>query len=144
MADVALTHGPAAEKRRGEGLTAAALITPATIFVAFCLLAPLFILFRYSLNEFVPAKKLMVEAVTVANYVRFFTDPYYTSILATTVLPAWLGWLGVPIGIALLVGTLEFVGPNEPEGWPLAGTIVPIAYIAWSIWLIALGVLLAI
>ena len=66
------------------------------------------------------------------------------SILATTVLPAWLGWLGVPIGIALLVGTLEFVGPNEPEGWPLAGTIVPIAYIAWSIWLIALGVLLAI
>ena len=85
MADVALTHGPAADKRRGEGLTAAALITPATIFVAFCLLAPLCILFRYSLNEFVPAKKLMVEAVTVANYVRFFTDPYYTSILATTV-----------------------------------------------------------
>ena len=85
MADVALTHGPAADKRRGEGLTAAALITPATLFVAFCLLAPLVILFRYSLNEFVPAKKLMVEAVTVANYVRFFTDPYYTSILATTV-----------------------------------------------------------
>ena len=85
MADVALTHGPVAEKRRGEGLTAAALITPATIFVAFCLLAPLCILFRYSLNEFVPAKKMMVEAVTVANYVRFFTDPYYTSILATTV-----------------------------------------------------------
>ena len=23
--------------------------------------------------------------------------------------------------------------------WPLAGTIVPIAYIAWSLWLIALG-----
>jgi putative spermidine/putrescine transport system permease protein len=85
VADVALTHGPAAEKRRGEGLTAAALITPATIFVAFCLLAPLCILFRYSLNEFVPAKKMMVEAVTVANYVRFFTDSYYTSILATTV-----------------------------------------------------------
>ena len=72
------THGPAAERRRGEGLTAAALIAPATIFVAFCLLAPLAILFRYSLNEFVPAKKMMVEAVTVANYVKFFTDPYYT------------------------------------------------------------------
>lgn len=85
MTDVAISHGPVAEKRRGEGLTAAALVTPATLFVAFCLLAPLCILFRYSLNEFVPAKKLMVEAVTVANYVRFFTDPYYTSILATTV-----------------------------------------------------------
>jgi putative spermidine/putrescine transport system permease protein len=85
MTDVAIPHGPVAEKRRSEGLTAAALITPATLFVAFCLLAPLVILFRYSLNDFIPAKKMMVEAVTVANYVKFFTDPYYTSILATTV-----------------------------------------------------------
>jgi hypothetical protein len=37
-------------------------------------------------------------------------------------------------------GTLQDDGPNEERGWPLAGTIVPIAYIAWSIWLIALGV----
>ena len=64
------------------------------------------------------------------------------SILSTTVLPAWLGWVGLPVGIALLIGTLEFVGPNEREGWPLAGTIVPIAYIAWSVWLIGLGVFL--
>ena len=64
------------------------------------------------------------------------------SIVSTTVLPGWLGIVGVPIGIALLVGTLEFVGPNEREGWALAGTIVPIAYIAWSIWLIALGIFL--
>ena len=64
------------------------------------------------------------------------------SILSTTVLPGWLGIAGVPIGIALIIGTLEFVGPNEREGWALAGTIVPIAYIAWSIWLIALGIFL--
>jgi hypothetical protein len=48
----------------------------------------------------------------------------------------------VPIGVALLVGSLEFVGPNERAGWPLAGTIVPIAYVAWSVWLIAIGVAL--
>ena len=66
------------------------------------------------------------------------------SILSTTVLPAWLGIVGLPIGIALLVGTLEFVGPNERDGWPLAGTVVPIAYIAWSVWLIGLGVFLLI
>ena len=64
------------------------------------------------------------------------------SILSTAVLPGWLGIVGLPIGLALLVGTLEFVGPNERDGWPIAGTIVPIAYIAWSVWLIALGVLL--
>jgi len=65
------------------------------------------------------------------------------SVLSTAVLPGWLGIVGIPIGVALLVGTLEFVGRNEERGWPLAGTIVPIAYIAWSIWLIALGIGLA-
>jgi hypothetical protein len=64
------------------------------------------------------------------------------SILSTAVLPGWLGVLGLPIGVALLVGALEFVDPNEKDGWPLASTIVPIAYIAWSLWLIAAGVLL--
>jgi hypothetical protein len=64
------------------------------------------------------------------------------SILSTAVLPGWLGIIGIPIGVALLVGTVEFVGPNERDGWPPAGTIVPIAYIAWSLWLVALGVLL--
>jgi hypothetical protein len=66
------------------------------------------------------------------------------SILSTAVIPVWLGLIGIPIGIALLIGTLEFVGPSEPDGWPLAGTIVPIAYLAWSAWLIALGVALLI
>ena len=64
------------------------------------------------------------------------------SIVTRTAIPAWLGWLGVPIGLALLVGSLEFAGPNERDGWHLAGTIVPIAYIAWSIWLVALGIAL--
>jgi hypothetical protein len=64
------------------------------------------------------------------------------SVLSTAVLPGWLGIVGIPIGAALLVGTLEFVGPNEERGWPLAGTIVPIAYIAWSLWLVAMGIAL--
>ena len=62
------------------------------------------------------------------------------SILTTTVLPAWLGWVGVPIGLALVVGAAEFAGPSEREGWRPAGILVPIAYIAWSVWLILLGV----
>jgi hypothetical protein len=62
------------------------------------------------------------------------------SIVTTAVLPAWLGWIGVPIGLALVVGAAEFAGPNERDGWRLAGIVVPIAYVAWSIWLIALGI----
>ena len=64
------------------------------------------------------------------------------SILSTAVLPGWLGIIGLPIGVALLVGALEFVGPNEKAGWQVAGTVVPIAYIAWSLWLIVSGVFL--
>lgn len=74
----------AAEERGGARLTAASLVTPATVLVAIGLLIPLVILFRYSLNEFVAQRKLMVEAVTVANYVKFFTDPYYVNILVRT------------------------------------------------------------
>ena len=55
-------------------LTAAGLVTPATIYVAIGMLVPLAILFRYSLNQFVPGK-FMVDALTVENYVKFFTDP---------------------------------------------------------------------
>ena len=62
------------------------------------------------------------------------------SILTTTILPPWLGLLGIPIGAAILVGVFEFMGPFERDGWKLAGVVVPIAYIAWSVWLIALGI----
>ena len=58
------------------------------------------------------------------------------SIVATSAFAPWLGWIGLPIGGALLLGSSEFVGPNEEAGWSLMGAIVPIAYVAWSLWLI--------
>ena len=72
------------DRPRGEGLTASALLAPATIFIALGLLAPLGFLLRYSLNAYEPTKKMMVEALTLANYVQFFVDPYYSAILWTT------------------------------------------------------------
>jgi uncharacterized protein DUF4386 len=66
------------------------------------------------------------------------------SILATTIIPAVLGLIGIPIGVAILVGTFEFTGPYERDGWSVAGAVVPMAYIAWSLWLIALGIALLI
>jgi hypothetical protein len=59
-----------------------------------------------------------------------------------TIFPAWLGWIGVVLGFALVVGSFEFVGPFEETGWAFAGMLVPIAYILWSLWLVAAGVLL--
>jgi hypothetical protein len=48
------------------------------------------------------------------------------------------------IGLTLIVGSLEFVGPFEENGWKLAGRIVPIAYTAWSLWLVISRVVLLI
>src|SRR5436309_11097061 len=70
--------------RERTHLTAAGLVGPATLYVAIGILLPLAILFRYSLNQFVPGK-FMVDALTIENYVKFFTDIYYYSVLTRTV-----------------------------------------------------------
>jgi hypothetical protein len=58
------------------------------------------------------------------------------------VFPAWLGWPGIVLGLALIVGSVEFAGPFEETGWTFAGMLVPIAYIAWSLWLVVAGITL--
>ncbi len=40
-------------------------------------------MFRYSLNRFVPGQ-MMVEALTLANYQKFFSDSFYQEVLGTT------------------------------------------------------------
>lgn len=63
-------------------------------------------------------------------------------VIQATVLPTWLGWPGVVIGAGLAVGSAEFLGPNEERGWGFAGAAIPLLYIAWSVWLFAMGVAL--
>jgi hypothetical protein len=60
----------------------------------------------------------------------------------TDAVPGWLGVVGVVAGAALLVCSLEFVGRFERTGWKLAGALTPIAYVVWSLWLLATGVAL--
>ena len=54
----------------------------------------------------------------------------------------WRGWVALPIGAGLVVVSAEFLGPNEEQGWELAGKAVPLLYVAWSLWLLALGIAL--
>jgi hypothetical protein len=57
-------------------------------------------------------------------------------------LPSWMGWVGIVIGAGLIVASAEFLGYNEERGWKLASAAIPILYIAWSLWLFAMGVAL--
>jgi len=77
----------------------AALVLPAGFLVALLLLAPMVLLFRISLNEYSPTE-MMVEATTAANYLHAVGDPYYRSVLLTT--------LAVATGSTLLALTLGF------------------------------------
>jgi hypothetical protein len=60
----------------------------------------------------------------------------------TSAVPGWVGVPGMVAGASLLVCSLEFVGPHEPTGWKPAETLTPIAYIAWSLWLVVTGIAL--
>jgi hypothetical protein len=64
------------------------------------------------------------------------------AMLQSSAFEAWLAWPGIIIGLFLIVGSLEFVGRFEAQGWKLAGALVPITYIAWSLWLILSGLVL--
>jgi putative spermidine/putrescine transport system permease protein len=95
---IAARRGQIEQGRDGSFLSAGALIGPATVIVVIGLLLPICILFRYSLNQFKP-RVMMVEAFTLENYVKFFTDPFYTNIFFTTLRVAFTCMV-----ICLLVG----------------------------------------
>ena len=77
----------------------AALVLPAGLLVALLLVAPMLLLFRISLNTYSPTE-MMVEATTAANYLHAIGDPYYRSVLLTT--------LAVATGSTLLALALGF------------------------------------
>lgn len=81
--------------------------------------------------------------VAVGEHVGYLMTGAWTVIVAAAgALPLWLAVPGIVIGAMLVLGAFEFVGPFEDRGWKLAGVLVPIGYILWSAWLIALGVFL--
>jgi putative spermidine/putrescine transport system permease protein len=69
------------------------LVGPATIFVLLGLIAPLILMFRNSLNRYDP-RELMISAVTLENYAKFFQDAFYQEILLRTL---WVSALSTAI-----------------------------------------------
>jgi hypothetical protein len=59
--------------------------------------------------------------------------------IQSDVLHPLFGIIGLLLAPLFVLGSLEFVGPFEVRGWKLAGTLVPLAYIGWSVWLLPSG-----
>jgi putative spermidine/putrescine transport system permease protein len=99
------TTRPRADEAPTSLLSATTLVGPATAFVAVGLLVPLAILLRYSFNS-VDRRRIMVETFSLDNYIKFFSDPYYTGVLWTTLRVAALCTLiclvmGLPLAYVL-------------------------------------------
>jgi hypothetical protein len=62
------------------------------------------------------------------------------ALMQSDVLHPLFGVIGLFLSPLFLLGSLEFVGSFEGAGWRFAGALVPVAYIGWSIWLLAIGV----
>jgi Domain of unknown function (DUF4386) len=85
--------------------------------------------------------------VAVGECLGYLLTGAWTLLVAVAMLQSssfddWLAWPGILVGVLLVLGSLEFVGPFEEHGWKPAGAIVPLAYTAWSLWLLAAGVVL--
>jgi Domain of unknown function (DUF4386) len=62
--------------------------------------------------------------------------------LGHDVVPDWLAWPALALGAGLAACSLEFLGRDEEHGRALAGKAVPVLYVLWSLWLLAVGVAL--
>ncbi|QQP90660.1 ABC transporter permease [Skermanella sp. TT6] len=108
MTSAAVTASPSPPRAAGGrrlppvfGLT-----SPATLFVVLALLGPLALMFRFSLNRFVPGE-LMTKALTLENYAKFFGDGFYQEVLFTTLWVSGLSTLlclvaGFPVAYYLV------------------------------------------
>lgn len=91
---------PEISLRRRPRLPFAALPLPGVLLVTFGLILPLFLMARYSVAVYNP-RDIVAEGLTLSNYARFFTDPFYRDVLLRTVWVAALTtlaclFLGIP------------------------------------------------
>jgi hypothetical protein len=87
--------------------------------------------------------------VAVGEHLGYLFTGLWTAALSAAFLianpDAYAGWytafglVGLILGLLLALCSLEFVGKNERNGWKFAEAVTPFAYIAWSLWLVAIG-----
>jgi hypothetical protein len=82
--------------------------------------------------------------VAVGEHLGYLFTGLWTALVALALLQSplfgrlgrWFGLLGLVSAAGILAGTLEFVG------FTLAADVVTVAYILWSVWLLAFGIVL--
>jgi hypothetical protein len=83
--------------------------------------------------------------VAVGEHLGYLFTGLWTALAGVALIQSDLlhplfGIVGLLLAPLFVLGSLEFVGPFEVRGWKLAGTLVPFAYIGWSVWLLGVGI----
>jgi hypothetical protein len=107
-------------------------LTVRTTFPVFCPVST----FRHSTAIF---------CVAVGEHLGYLFTGAWTALVSVAliqseVLHPLFGVMGLVLSPLFLLGSLEFVGAFERAGWRLAGALVPVGYIGWSLWLLAIGI----
>ena len=87
--------------------------------------------------------------VAVGEHLGYMFTGLWTALVSVAVIQSELlhpafGVVGLILVPLFAIGSMEFVGSFETNGWKMAGTLVPVAYIGWSLWLFAMGIALVI
>ena len=77
--------------------------------------------------------------MAIGEHLGYLSTSVWTFLIALLMLRAplfgrWLGLSGMLLALGVATGLLE------PAGWELAGAINALSYLAWAVWLIAVGV----
>jgi hypothetical protein len=73
-------------------------------------------------------------------FTGFWTGLVGLAIVQSDVLAPVFGVIGLILGPLFVICSLEFVGAFEARGWKVAAALVPLTYIGWSLWLLAVGI----
>jgi hypothetical protein len=77
----------------------------------------------------------------IGEHLGYLTTAAWTALVAlqlrrSGLVPRWFGDAGLLLAAGIAAGLAE------PAGWALGGTINTLSYLVWSVWLVALGVIL--
>jgi hypothetical protein len=79
--------------------------------------------------------------MAVGEHLGYLSTAVWTVLIAvvmlrTALVPRWMAVIGAVLALGIAAGLAE------PAGWELGGTINALSYLAWALWLIAVGVTL--
>jgi hypothetical protein len=79
--------------------------------------------------------------MAVGEHLGYLSTAVWTFLIAVAMvraalLPRWSGAVGMALALGIAAGLAE------PAGWELGGTINALSYLAWALWLMAVGVTL--